>query len=82
MPVRTTIVLDDEMMDRLRHMAASRRTGLSRVISDVLRAGPKQQGRGSDPPYHLAWKTVRGRLIPGVDINDRDRLYDVMEGRS
>jgi hypothetical protein len=31
--------------------------------------------------FRLVWKTVRGNRIPGVDISDRDALYERMEGR-
>jgi hypothetical protein len=31
--------------------------------------------------YTLEWKVHRGRLLPGVDVADRDRLLDLMEGR-
>jgi hypothetical protein len=33
-------------------------------------------------PYRLAWKTNAGRTLPGVDVTDRDRLFERMEGRS
>ena len=80
MPTRTTIVMDDELMEKLRLIASSRKTGLSRTISDLVQAGLQGQ-RAGRPKYRFAWKTSRGRMLPGVDIDDRDRLYDVMEGR-
>jgi hypothetical protein len=82
MPERTTIVLDDELMHRLRALAAQRRTGLSRTISDLVRAGLKRSEQRECPAYSFDWPTFRGRLMPGVDVDDRDRLYEVMEGRS
>jgi hypothetical protein len=33
-------------------------------------------------PYRLEWKTHHGRTLPGVDVTDRDRLFEQMEGRS
>jgi hypothetical protein len=81
MPVRTTIVIDEELLRRLRVVAATRGGGLSRAIRDLVRAGLEKEG-SARPGYRFDWKTRRGRLMPGVDVNDRDRLYDVMEGRS
>ncbi len=82
MPVRTTIVLDEELMKRLRLLAATRGGGLSRTIADLVRAGLKREGEDQRAPYRFRWRTYRGRLLPGVNIQDRDRLYDLMEGRS
>jgi hypothetical protein len=31
--------------------------------------------------FRLKWKTVRGNPLPGVDISDRDALYERMESR-
>jgi hypothetical protein len=31
--------------------------------------------------WKLRWKTHTGRLQPGVDVADRDALFDAMEGR-
>ena len=31
--------------------------------------------------YRLVWRTEHGRLQPGVSLDDRDVLLDVMEGR-
>ncbi len=34
------------------------------------------------PHYKLRWKTERGRLLPGVRLDDRDALFEIMDGRS
>ena len=31
------------------------------------------------PSYEFRLKTVSGRLLPGVDLTDRDKLFDLME---
>lgn len=35
-----------------------------------------------DNPYRLIWKTRLGCTLPGVDVIDRDLLFEQMEGRS
>ena len=31
--------------------------------------------------YKLRWHTERGQLLPGVRLDDRDVMFDLMEGR-
>lgn len=31
--------------------------------------------------YSLTWRTDRGRIQPGVRLDDRDSLFDLMDGR-
>lgn len=72
-----------EIADRLfreakRH-AAEHGTSLRQVIEDALRA---HLGRGrAQGKYRLTWNTERGKVLPGVRLDDRDALYDVMEDR-
>lgn len=79
--MRTTLDLDDALLEAARRRAAERGTTLTRVVEEALAAAlaPKPQGRRR---YRLKWKTHRGRLVGGVDITDRDSLFDAMEGRS
>ena len=30
--------------------------------------------------YKLKWTTEKGELMPGVDLDDRDSLFDIMDG--
>jgi hypothetical protein len=32
--------------------------------------------------YQLHWRPERGRILPGVRLDDRDTLFDIMDGRS
>jgi hypothetical protein len=53
-------------------------------IDDRLLEAARRLARrpATDSPYRLEWKTHRGRTLAGVDVSDRDRLYERMEGRS
>ena len=78
--MRTTLDVDDELLASARRRAAERGMTLTKFVEEALAAAlaPKpstQQG------FALRWKTRRGRLLPGVDIADRDSLHDVMDGR-
>jgi len=81
MSIRTTIVIDEDLLKKLRVKAGAMGVGLSRLISDLLTSSLASKPSGTDKPYRLEWPTSRGKLLPGVDLDNRDRLYDVMEGR-
>jgi plasmid stability protein len=80
--VRTTIVLDEDLDRKIRKRAAETGARLSKVIGDLLRAGLLSQRARRSGTYRLDWPTTRGTLLPGVDVDDRDRLCDAMEGRT
>lgn len=81
MASRTTIVLDDHLLQKLRLRAAERGVGLSRAIADLLQAALSGNDPGPRQPYRLRWPVSTGTLQPGVVLEDRDRLLDLMEGR-
>ena len=76
MNIRTTIVMDEELLRGVREVAARQGWNLSRAISELVCVG--MHAHASFEPVEFRWKTVRGKVRPGVDIDDRDRLYDVM----
>lgn len=77
--MRTTVDIDDELLIRARAQAARQGTTLTAVIEAALAAAlaPAPQRK----KFKLRWKTHKGRLLPGVDVSDRDALFDAMEGR-
>jgi hypothetical protein len=49
------------------------------VVENALRTYlGKPKGRKD---YQLRWHSERGRILPGVRLDDRDTLFDVMDGR-
>lgn len=79
--MRTTLDIDDRLLAAARRRAAERGTTLTAFVEHALAA--TLAGRPEhDKPYALQWKTHAGRTLPGVDVTDRDRLYERMEGRS
>ncbi len=77
--MRTTVDIDDELLIQARQRAAEQGTTLTAVIENALAAALAPRPRRKK--FKLRWKTHKGRLMPGVDIADRDALFDAMEGR-
>ncbi len=77
--MRTTVDLNDELLRAAKHRAARENLTLRQVFETALRAhlGPQGPGRA----FTLRWRTEEGRLQPGVRLDDRDALFDLMEER-
>jgi len=80
--MRTTVRLDQALLERAREAAAERNTTLTSLIEQglelVLRKPMKQPDRG-----HVALPVCRvgGGTLPGIDLNDSASLFDRLEGR-
>ena len=77
--MRTTLDINDELLRQVKRRAADERTSLRAVIESALRAHIRPPRRGTS--YRLRWRTEKCRLRPGVRIEDRDALFDLMEDR-
>ena len=77
--MRTTIEISDELFRRAKKRAADDGTTLREVVDLALRSYLSRQTRRKG--YRLQWRTERGRLLPGVNLDDRDSLFDIMDGR-
>ena len=78
--MRTTVDLDDDLLAAARRRAAERGMTLTAVIEEAL-AAVLATRPAKDARFRLRWKPHRGRLRPGIDLADRDALFDAMEGR-
>jgi len=81
MLMRTTLTLSDDVLKMARQKAARENRSLRDVINESLRLGLTLGQRQSDRKYVFRLKTVRGRIMPGVDLHDRDKLFDLLDGR-
>ena len=78
--MRTTIELDDPVFRDLKVEAARRGKTLRQVVNECLRRGLASPQRKKK--YVFRWKTApRGRIQPGVRLDDRESLFDLMDGR-
>jgi hypothetical protein len=75
--MRTTVDLDDHLFRDLKRQAAERGITLRDLVNELLRRGlelPKRR-----PRYRFCWKVdPRGTIQPGVRLNDRKLLFDLM----
>ena len=78
--MRTTLDLDDALIRKAKSRATDEGTTLTALIEEALRrylAPAPPTGK----PFRLKLLTKRGRPVPGVNLADRDALYERMEGR-
>jgi hypothetical protein len=73
---RTTLVLDDALLNQLKKIAADEGRSVQEVISELLRralAAPESKS------FRLNVRPWKAELQPGVDISDRNSLSDVFD---
>jgi len=77
--MRTTLAIDDDLLKRMKEKAAREGRTLQGVANDLLRQALVQQRPRIKPRLALrGWEAVER---PGVDLFDRDKLFDLMDGR-
>ena len=80
--MRTTVRLDDALLDRARREAARRGTTLTALIEQGLRLVLRSPMRQTDPPRaNLPQCRAGGGTQPGVNLDDTSSLLDRMDQR-
>jgi len=80
--MRTTVRLDDALLDRARQEAARRGVTLTALIEQGLQLVLRRPlQRTERPRIHLPECRVGGGVLPGVDLDDSAGLLDRMDGR-
>jgi len=80
--MRTTVRLDDTLLDRARREAARRGVTLTSLIEQGLEnvlASPMLEAKRQRVSLPVC--RAGGGTMPGVDLNDSAALLDRMEGR-
>ena len=75
---RTTLKLDDAVLRRLKQQAAAEGRSLQDLANQLLRRG---LATTEHVTYTLTLTGWGAQPQPGVDIRDRDALFDLMNGR-
>lgn len=76
--MRTTIRLDDDLLQRAKREALDRGTTLTSVIEDALRRALAPAGSDRREPFRM--RTFHGDGVqPGVDLDDTAALLDLMD---
>lgn len=78
--MRTTLDIDDHVLRKAKQLAAREGKTLTRLIEEALRERIERPHR-SARPFRLRLLTKKGRPLSGVNLADRDALYERMEGR-
>lgn len=76
--MRTTIRLDERLLAEAKKIAAESGKSLTRVIEEALQESLARRNRIPARPK-LRLPRHRGRLQPGVDLDDSSSLLDLME---
>ena len=72
--------MDEEIFRLLKEQAVKQGKTMSEILEEALRQVLLPRKKQA-PAFKLRWRTVPGGLVPGVDIADRDSLYERMESR-
>jgi len=75
---RTTLTIDDQLLGELKKKAAQEGRTLQSVTNDLLRRSLLARPQES---YHLRLHGWKATEQPGVDLLDRDALFNLMDGR-
>ena len=78
--MRTTINLNDELLRSAKRRAVSEGTSLRAVVERALRSYLEGGARKPDYRLRIGDRNADG-CRPGVRLDDRDTLFDLMEGR-
>lgn len=78
--MRTTLDIDDRVIKQAKRDALERGETLTRFIEEAIRSRLAEPPQLS--PFRLTLLTKKGEARPGVDWDDRDSLYEHMEGPS
>jgi hypothetical protein len=76
--MRTTFNVEDELMKRVKKRAAETGSTITEVVEEALRVAVAGQAP-STARFTLRWNPVSGRTRSGIDLADRDSLYEAME---
>jgi hypothetical protein len=75
---RTTLDIDDALLRELKKKAAAQGRTLQAVVNEHLK---RAAAAPSGSTYRLELVGWHAELRPGVDLFDRDKLLDLMDGR-
>jgi hypothetical protein len=80
--MRTTISLQDSLLERAKEQALRRKCTLSDIVNDALRYRLAESQAQADERVEVPLKTYgNAGLQVGVDLHDSAGLRDLMEGR-
>lgn len=79
--MRTTLTLDDDLVEQLKELAQRRGTSFKRVVNELLRRGLSSPSRSTRPERAFEVKPFCSAFRPGVDTSKLNQLADDLEAR-
>lgn len=76
--MKTTLDIADPLFRDAKRRAAEEGITLRALVERALRA--HLAGKPGAKRRRYRWHVVRGRALPAVPIEDRDRLFDFLDG--
>ena len=80
--MKTTIELPDDLLIAAKKKAAETRVTLREIFERGLRRELQDAGnrrRGKPHPKRIRWVISKGGLPPGLDISNREKMYEWLE---
>jgi hypothetical protein len=78
--MRTTITIDDALLDQVRRRAAELRKTVSEVIEDSVRDSLLRRQDTKRETFRVR-RFQGGGYQPGVDLDDNAAMLDLLDGR-
>ena len=75
---RTTLTIDDDLLRELKKKAAEEGRTVQAVTNGLIKRGLRVPERRA---FTIRLKGWPAKEQPGVDLLDRDKLFDLMSGR-
>ncbi len=76
---RTTFTIDDDLFLQLKKRAASQGRSMGSLVNDLLRQAMTTSARRQ--PFTLELEGWDAEPQAGVELLDRDKLFDLLDGR-
>ncbi|MCC6765547.1 MAG: antitoxin [Deltaproteobacteria bacterium] len=78
--MRTTVDIDQPILNDLKRLQRREGKSLGRLMSELLaEALGRRKSKAAAPP-RFDWNVTRGR--PLVDLDDKDRLYEILDSEA
>jgi hypothetical protein len=76
--MRTTVNIDDHLLAEAKVLAAKTSKPLGTILDDALRAMLRSNARAGARPEFVLPTHGKGGLQPGVDLDDREAVAELM----
>jgi hypothetical protein len=77
--MRTTVSIDDDLLKEAKVLAASSGKTLGQLVEDALRESLNQRKTSKQRPRVILPTFTGGGLMPGVDLEDKDALWELLD---